>query len=316
MDSYERTEAVIRYVEDNILDVDYAEISRIAYCPLGLYQRIFSYIAGISIADYIKRRRLSLSAIELLEGDAKVVDIAVKYGYQSHAAFTRAFREQIGVAPSQAHRNAAHVRDRLYARLVIQDPYASYRVEKGRRIMAKLTRIEYVSFGGYKMVGKEVRTKNGLSGVGEFWQHCFAEGMYEPLIAMKEYLPSEIDEYVGYMNDYNKHEDSFNYVVGMFMKADVPVPEGYVGYDVPHLTVAKAWIEGEENEIYNNAYFLITEAMQQNGYEVDRDNFYWCEVYTDRRFGIPKSKGAKVLTLDYYIPCIKHSVFSEQYDLA
>ncbi len=305
MDSYERTEAVIRYVEDNMLAVDYAEISRIACCPLGLYQRIFAYIAGFTIAEYVKRRRLSLAAEELLEGHAKVIDIAVKYGYQSHAAFTRAFKEQIGVAPSQVQTSADRVRAHLYPRLVVHDPYASYRMEKGRRIMAKLTRIEYVPFGGYTMVGKEIRTKNGLSGVGEFWQQCFAEGMYEPLIAMKEYLPAEIDEYVGYMNDYNKHEDSFNYIVGMFMKADVPVPEGYVGYDVPQLTVARAWIEGEENEIYNNAYFLITEAMQQNGYEVDLDNFYWCEVYTDQRFGIPKANGAKVLTLDYYIPCMK-----------
>jgi len=124
---------------------------------------------------------------------------------------------------------------------------------------------------------------------------------------MKEYLPEDIDEYVGFFKGYNDDDDTFNYVVGMFMKQGVPIPDGYVGYDVPRQTTAKAWIEGEENDIYNNAYLLTTEALKKLGYETDWSGYYWCEVYTDQRFGIPKSKGEKHLILDIYMPCVKLS---------
>ncbi|MGM0885172.1 MAG: AraC family transcriptional regulator [Bacillota bacterium] len=301
MDSYDRTEAIISYIESNILNIDYDEISRIACCPLGLYQRIFSYITGISIADYVRRRRLTLAAIDLLNGEQKVIDIALKYGYNSQAAFTRAFKEHTGVPPSFV---TPELNLRLYPRMSLHYINETYRIEKGRKtIVAKLAMIEFMNFGGYKMVGKEIRAK--ASEVGAFWKKCFEEDMYNPLIQMKEYLPEDIDEYVGFVKGYNDEDDTFNYVVGMFMKQDVPIPAGYVGYDVPKQTIAKAWIEGEENDIYNNAYLLTTEALKKHGYETDWSNYYWCEVYTDQRFGIPKSKGEKLLTLDYFMPCIK-----------
>ncbi|MEI2399288.1 AraC family transcriptional regulator [Paenibacillus phytohabitans] len=302
MDSYDRTEAVISYIESNILEIDYDEISRIACCPLGLYHRIFSYITGISIADYVRRRRLTLAAIELINGEQKVIDVAVKYGYNSQAAFSRAFKEHTGIPPSFV---THELNLRLYPRMSIQYINETYRIEKGKKtIVAKLANIEFVDFGSYTMVGKEIRAKT--SEIGSFWKKSFEEGMYDPLIKMKEYLPEDIDEYVGFIKGYNDDDDSFNYVVGMFMKQDVPVPDGYVGYDVPKRTVAKAWIEGEENDIYNNAFLLTTEALKKHGYDIDlSSNYCWCEVYTDQRFGIPKSKGEKLLTLDIYMPCVK-----------
>lgn len=242
----------------------------------------------------------------------KIIDIALKYGYDSHASFTRAFKEQHGISPSSA-RDGGEAKGN-FSRISFQtlqelDNEQSYRIERGRKIMSKLTKIEFVNYGPYKIVGKEIRTSISQN-IQKFWRQCFEEGMYDKLIAMKEYIPTDIlDDYVGYFRDYNETDESFTYVVGMFMNDGTPVPEGYVGYDIPESLIVKAWIQGEEVEIYNNAYFLITEAIKQNGYDVDWNHFYWCEVYTDARFGIPKSKGERLLTLDYYMPC-KKALFS------
>ena len=99
------------------------------------------------------------------------------------------------------------------------------------------------------------------------------------------------------MRDFNQEEGTFTYVAGFLMKTKTPVIDGFTAYDIPACSLAKAWIEGEEHDIYPNAHQLTVEAIHQNGYEMD-----WCEVYTDQRFGIPQKHGQKVLILDYYMP--------------
>ncbi|WP_195575141.1 AraC family transcriptional regulator [Paenibacillus sp. 1001270B_150601_E10] len=307
MECYERMEAVISYLEANLTgECQGVELARIAGCPIGIFQRIFSFMLGMTMSDYMRRRRLTLAVEELQLRNEKVIDIALKYGYDSHASFTRAFKEQHGISPSQA-REGLQAQGCL-SRISFQHSdelgnEQTYRMEKGRRIMSKLTKIEFANYGPYKIVGKEIRTAISPN-IQTFWGQCFEEGMYDKLLAMKEHIPTDIlDDYVGYFREYDNADETFKYVVGMFMNADAPVPEGCVGYDIPETLIAKAWIQGEEVEIYNNAYFLITEALKQNGYEADWEQFYWCEVYTDARFGIPKSIGEKCLTLDYYMPC-------------
>jgi effector-binding domain-containing protein len=123
---------------------------------------------------------------------------------------------------------------------------------------------------------------------------------------MKEYHPPETDDaYIGYMRDFDSQGESFTYLVGFFMKPETPAPDGYVYYEIPAGTIAQAWIEGEEYEIYANSRALTVNAIKKNGYEVDWENFFQCEVYTDLRFGIPKNRGEKILVLDFYIPCKK-----------
>ena len=90
----------IRYIEDHLTDeIDFAQLGRIACCSAYHYQRMFAYMAGMSLGEYIRRRRMSLAAVDLLAGE-KVLDVALKYGYQSPTAFNRAFQAVHGAAPS------------------------------------------------------------------------------------------------------------------------------------------------------------------------------------------------------------------------
>ena len=95
--------AAVNYMEEHILeDPDLNELGKLAGCSAHHFQRIFTYIGGITLTEYIRKRRMSLAAVDLKDENAKVIDVAIKYGYDSPTAFNRAFRMIHGVTPTQA----------------------------------------------------------------------------------------------------------------------------------------------------------------------------------------------------------------------
>jgi len=99
----ERMNAAIDYIEDNLAgEIDFNEAAKIACCSTFHFQRIFFAVNGVTPAEYARRRRLTLAATELSSGNTRVIDIAMKYGYDSPDAFTRAFRNVHGVTPLAA----------------------------------------------------------------------------------------------------------------------------------------------------------------------------------------------------------------------
>jgi len=93
----------LNYIEEHLTDeVDIRLAARIAGCSEYHFRRLFSSLAGMPLSEYIRRRRLTLAAQELAAGAAKVVDVAVKYRYESPDAFARAFYAHHGFPPSQA----------------------------------------------------------------------------------------------------------------------------------------------------------------------------------------------------------------------
>ena len=105
MEWSERMNTAIDYIEENLAgDVDFNEAARRACCSTFHFQRIFFAVSGLTPAEYVRRRRLTLAATEISSGTAKIIDIAVKYGYDSPDAFTRAFHQLHGVTPTAARR--------------------------------------------------------------------------------------------------------------------------------------------------------------------------------------------------------------------
>ncbi len=93
----------IAYIEENICnEIDTVKIAQIALCSYDKFSRFFSYMTGMTIAEYIRKRKLTLAAYELMNSNARVIDIAVKYGYNSADAFSRAFVKQHGILPTEA----------------------------------------------------------------------------------------------------------------------------------------------------------------------------------------------------------------------
>ena len=96
----------LKYIEENLTnDIDFKEVARIALCSEYHFKRMFSFLAGISLSEYIRRRRLTLAAFELIDSNVKVIDIAIKYGYSSPDSFARAFQNLHGITPSETRNN-------------------------------------------------------------------------------------------------------------------------------------------------------------------------------------------------------------------
>lgn len=305
MTCFEEIEVVIDYIEKNIKDVKLDEISKIVGIPIGLYQRIFSYVCGISIAEYIKLRRLTLAALDLKRGENKIIDIALEYGYNSHSSFTRAFKEHLGIQPSLAADENSNLN--LYPRFSFGDNNETYYVVKGKRIMAELIKIEYEHKERVKLIGISKRTD--FYNAGGFWREYFESGAFEKIGAIDNKACEYNDDYIslGCMRNFDDAGVAFDYTIGKYFEADTSVPEGLSAVDIPEGTIARAKIKGELNEILNNAYFLITEAIKKNGYVVDYDNFYWCDVYTYDGYCKPADNGEKIVVLDYFMPCKKEN---------
>lgn len=101
MEWIERFNEAISYIEEHLTEeIDYEQLGRIACCSSYHFQRMFTYMAGVPLSEYIRRRKMSLAAVDLQGGNMKIIDVAGKYGYSSPTAFNRAFQTVHGIAPS------------------------------------------------------------------------------------------------------------------------------------------------------------------------------------------------------------------------
>lgn len=100
MDWIDRMNEAMEYIENHLqCEIDEKEISDITACSFQLFQGRFSQITGITVAEYIRRRKMTCAAYDLQNTDKKIIDIALEYGYQSADAFSVAFKCLHNVTP-------------------------------------------------------------------------------------------------------------------------------------------------------------------------------------------------------------------------
>ena len=91
----------LEYIEDNLDgEIEINQMARLAHCSGYHFQRMFSYVMDIPLALYIRRRRMTKAAHDLQNTTDKILDIALRYGYDSPTSFNRAFQSIYGVSPS------------------------------------------------------------------------------------------------------------------------------------------------------------------------------------------------------------------------
>lgn len=119
MDSIIYMNYAMAYIEEHLTEeIDYSEISRIAYCSEYHFKRMFSFLSGISLSEYIRRRRLTFAALDLKDRNLRIIDVAVKYGYGSADSFTRAFYSIHGILPSEARNE--NIQLKAYPKMTFQ----------------------------------------------------------------------------------------------------------------------------------------------------------------------------------------------------
>ena len=171
----------IDYVEANITEeLDFEAVARQAYSSPFHFQRVFGVLCGFSLGDYIRMRRLSLAGEELSRGNAKIIEIALKYGYDTPESFSRAFTRFHGIAPSEARRGG---KVRVFTPLSVK-----LTLTGGRKMDYRIEKRD-----AFQVVCKRKRVDKPQSGtatreISAMWQEFGADGTMERLIG---YLPEQ-----------------------------------------------------------------------------------------------------------------------------
>lgn len=134
----------INYMEEHLLeDIDYEEVAKQSFSSIYHFQRVFSILCGYTIGEYVRNRRLSLAGMELQMEKRKVIDVALKYGYDSPDSFAKAFLKFHGITPSNARIEGAILKS--FSRLSFK-----ISLEGGKTMNYKMVEKEELTLVGYK----------------------------------------------------------------------------------------------------------------------------------------------------------------------
>lgn len=217
----------MEYIETNLADnISYDKIAQIACCSTYHFQRMFPFITGVSLSEYIRRRRLTLTAFELQTTDTKVIDVALKYGYDSPEAFARAFKNLHGVIPVSARDKGVSLKayPRMSFHISIKgDAEMNYRIEQ---------RGSFEMFGVYGLINSDQKT--AFSEVPQFRKKCDDDGSVD---LMNELL-GRFGDTVLHAALYDHTKESFKYMVCYNLPKGLELPERFTKISVPALTWA------------------------------------------------------------------------------
>lgn len=242
----------LAYIEAHLEEeIDYEEIAKVACASSYHYQRMFSAITNVPLGEYIRRRRLSLAAIRLQESNEKVIDIALRYGYQSPTAFNRAFMNMHGIPPTKARQKG--VKLKLF-------PPISFQISvKGE--VAMNYRIEEKE--GFRLVGvkEAITTANGENfiKVPKVWERLWNEGVYEEITALANGSPRGV---MGVCTNFRQGE--FDYYVAV--SSDRVVPDNMEAIEVRAGTWVAFECKGVQG-IQDTFKRLYSEWFPTSGYE-------------------------------------------------
>lgn len=195
------------------------QIAKQANSSVFHFQRTFSILTDCSVAEYLRRRRLTLAAQELSATDRKIIDIAYKYGYDTPEAFAKAFRRQHGVTPSEARKNLGKLQ--AFNRLVIQVNL------KGAEPM-KYRIVEKSSFQAIGMK-REFSLGDGenMAGIPKMWNELNQDGTSSAIARLND---GEIRGLLGVCADY---QDGGTMDYWIAAESTESVPEGFSRLEVP-----------------------------------------------------------------------------------
>ena len=129
----------VDYIEEHLTEeIDYDIVAKQSFSSTYHFQRIFSILCGFTVGEYIRNRRLTLAGSELATTDIRVIDVAMKYGYESPDSFAKAFQKFHGVTPSSARMNGSNLKSfsRLILKISLEVPFPIKEIiDRGKKTM-------------------------------------------------------------------------------------------------------------------------------------------------------------------------------------
>ena len=252
MEWIERLNEAIGYMEEHLTDeIDAAHLGKIACCSSYHFQRMFAYMAGMPLSEYIRRRKMSLAAVDLQGGQMKIIDVAARYGYSSPTAFNRAFQSVHGIAPSAVKNEGVSVKSfpRIQFKITVKGvEEMNYRIETKEAF-----RIVGVSVPLHKDIEKNFAV------IPSKWQEISMDGTLQRLIGMMDTEPMGVLG-VSTCND----TEPWRYYIAVSTSKEC---DGFEEYTVPAATWAVFPGTGTNQSIQDLERRIVTEWLPTSGYE-------------------------------------------------
>ena len=252
MEWIERLNEAIAYIEEHLTEeIDYERLGKIACCSSYHFQRMFTYMAGVPLSEYIRRRKMSLAAVDLQSTGIKIIDVAGKYGYNSPTAFNRAFQSVHGIAPSAVKNEGVSVKS---------FPPVSFKIivkgveEMNYRIETK---------DAFRIVGVSVPLEKDIEKnfavIPRKWQETAVNGTLQKLTGLMDTQPMGV---LG-VSTCNDTEPWRYYIAVASSQTDRDLEE----YTVPAATWAVFPGAGTNQSIQELERRIVTEWLPTSGYE-------------------------------------------------
>jgi AraC family transcriptional regulator len=198
----------IDYIENNLSDeIDYSIAAQYVNCSAWEFQRVFSFMTQIPLSEYIRRRRLTLAAHDIQKGKEKVIDVAMRYGYDSPAAFSRAFSQLHGTTPKSARNNGVTLK--VFPRLTFK-----FILEGADEMEFKIEKKEAFDVIGFKRKTTMENNRHYLD-IGQFWSDFFNRNMWDTLIKYSENPNEKYSYAVSSYDDNDNTKNEFYYTIGV-----------------------------------------------------------------------------------------------------
>jgi len=230
------------------------DISVIACMSKFHFQRMFHMLTGYTVSEYIRNRRITVAAQELIYSGAKVIDVAMKFGYESPESFTKAFRKIHGISPSDAkkHRQTLKAYPKLSFQIQLKGD-----VEMNYRIEEKET---------FTVVGKGIRTSTiggeNNRNIAAFWNESNQNGFAKELA--KNCGPLGL---IGVCMDFDKEQEHLTYFIGAEKNLE-QIPSDWEERRIPAATWAIFPVHGAMPDAMPKVWERIfSEWFPSTGYE-------------------------------------------------
>jgi AraC family transcriptional regulator len=284
MEYLQKMNDALDYIENNLDgDIDYDIAASKACCSVFYFQRMFSFIADITLSDYIRRRRLTLAAFELQNSKVKIIELAIKYGYDSPDSFTRAFQRLHGIIPSKAHNTGITLKafPRITFHISIKgDTVMDYKMEEKE---------------AFKVVGIKRHYKgpeNDKSVVGAFWNDLNEKGLLKVISDLSTATSKGVHGFIQVLGD-----EKVDYMIASI--SDKEPPEGMTSQVIPKSTWAIFQLTGPVNSTLETTWKRIfTEWLPTSNYK-------YAESIDIEYFPYEGSKGAEDYKFEIWLPIIR-----------
>ncbi|MBQ8210574.1 MAG: AraC family transcriptional regulator [Clostridia bacterium] len=264
----------IDYIEDNLTEViDYEEVAKQCYSSSYHFQRVFSILCGFTLGEYIRNRRLTLAGRELATTNAKVIDVAIKYGYESPDSFAKAFQKFHGILPSQARSNGSNLKS--FSRLTVKITLS------GGNIM------------DYKIVEKEafdiiekveahtVENSENAKSIPAFWTRSHKDGTVKRLTELTTDKTFIFGVCYGNLPENAK---TFDYSIAAKCDENTEVPEGFRKNTISARTWAVFECKGAMPKAMQDMWHkIVSEFFPTSSYEPTYEMDI--EAYTEGNMG-------------------------------